>query len=179
MLWPLWLPTSCPCSPFLPHEQLLTVVVGGCYSGGGHELSYRNVMSIQQGQMITHLTKILAPAYPHITVTSWKQVWYCPGMATYDPYLYLCIPVTTLSQCYLYLCYSLATTGTTPLFCCKCKWEGFLFCSQRLQAASPSSLAANASRGGGGASCSILSDYRQHPPFLAPNTRGKVSFSIY
>jgi hypothetical protein len=39
------------------------------HSGGGHESSYRSVMSIQQGQMITHLTKIPALAYPHITVT--------------------------------------------------------------------------------------------------------------
>jgi hypothetical protein len=57
--------------------------------------------------MITHLTGIPIPAYPHIPITPWKRVRCCMGSANSNPYPYLCIPVDTLSRVYPDPCHTL------------------------------------------------------------------------
>src|ERR1700723_3235279 len=83
-------------SPSPPREQLLMAVV----EGGLNEcvlFKIGHVMSNQQGQMITHLTKILVPAYLHIPVTPWKRVRCSPGTEIQNLDPYLSIPVSYLN----------------------------------------------------------------------------------
>ena len=60
--------------------------------------------------MITHLTEIPVPAYPHMPITLWKRIQCCTGMAIPYPYPYPCIPMTENTRCYLYPCCALCIT---------------------------------------------------------------------
>jgi len=37
----------------------------------------------------------------------WKRVWYCPGMAIWQPYPYPSVPLSILSWCYLHPCHAI------------------------------------------------------------------------
>jgi hypothetical protein len=51
-----------------------------------------------------------------------EQVWYCPGTATSNLYLYPSIPVTTLSRCYLYPCHALLSVCWPKMHDCIMSW---------------------------------------------------------
>ena len=82
-----------------PHEGWKT---RSCHASAFNKL-FRSTMEWSYDYSPDWNFSIWIPGYP------WKRVWYCPGTAIWQPYLYPSIPLSILLQCYLHLCHALST----------------------------------------------------------------------